>query len=178
MGEIRSTMDIIMEKTKNLTMSEEEKAEFNRKELKGKVKGLVQKFLDDLISLQSIRLEMESEKMKHPAEAEEFLKGELLERLEPDENNEKAFQLLEEILGIDTNRYKRVIKEFREKAVKERALKMEGLRKKLAEREISGTAVVPNPDIDETWSQLYKELKRVCKERLAVMPDSQTTESR
>ena len=85
-------MDIIMEKTKNLTMSEEEKAEFNRKELKGKVKGLVQKFLDDLISLQSIRLEMESEKMKHPAEAEEFLKGELLERLEPDENNLAALE--------------------------------------------------------------------------------------
>jgi len=54
MGEIRSTMDIIMEKAKNLTMSEEEKAEFNRKALQLKVKGLVQKFLDDLITLPSI----------------------------------------------------------------------------------------------------------------------------
>ena len=43
----------------------------------------------------------------------------------------------------------------------------EGLRKKLAEREISGTAVVPNPDLDETWNQFYKESKRACKEQLA-----------
>jgi len=177
MGEIRSTMDIIMEKTKNLTMSEEEKAQFNRKALQGKVKGLVQKFLDDLISLPSIRLEMESEKKKHPAQAEELLKGELMERLEPDSNNEKVFQLLEEILGIDTNPFKRVITEFQEEVTKERALKVEGLRKKLAEREISGPAVVPNPDLDETWSQFYKESKRACKERLAIMPSSQTTGS-
>ena len=177
MGEIRSTMDIIMEKTKNMTMSEEEKAEFNRKALQVKVKGLVQKFLDDLIPLPSIRLEMESEKKKHPAQAEELLKGELMERLEPESNNEKVFQLLEEILGIDTNPFKRVMTEFQEKVTKERALKVEGLRKKLAEREISGPAVVPNPDLDENWSQFYKESKGACKEQLAIMPGSQTTGS-
>ena len=120
---------------------------------------------------------MESEKKKHPAQAEELLKGELLERLEPESNNEKLFQLLEEILCIDTNPFKRVMTEFQEKVTKERTLKVEGLRKKLAEREISGPAVVPNPDLDETWSQFYKESKRACKERLAIMSGSQTTGS-
>ena len=149
-------------------MSKKEKAQFNRKALQGKVKGLVQKFLDDLISLPSIRLEMESEKKKHPAQAEELLKGELMERLEPGSNNEKVFQLLEEILGIDTNPFKRVIAEFQEEVTKERALKVEGLRKKLAEREISGPAVVPNPDLDETWSQFYEESKRLYLSRIKM----------
>ena len=48
MGEIKSTMDIIMEKTKGLTMTEEEKAEYKHKELTGKVRGLIQKFLDGI----------------------------------------------------------------------------------------------------------------------------------
>ena len=36
MGEIRSTLDIIMEKTKGLTMTEEEKKDFIKKETEGK----------------------------------------------------------------------------------------------------------------------------------------------
>jgi hypothetical protein len=37
MGEIKSTLDIIMEKTRGLTMTAEEKREFQRKEVEGKV---------------------------------------------------------------------------------------------------------------------------------------------
>ncbi len=36
MGEIKSTLDIIMEKTKGLTMTEEEKGAFRKKEGEGK----------------------------------------------------------------------------------------------------------------------------------------------
>jgi hypothetical protein len=38
MAEIKSTLDIIMERTKNLTMTDEEKASFRRKEAEGKVR--------------------------------------------------------------------------------------------------------------------------------------------
>ncbi len=38
MGEIRSTMDIIMEKAKGLTMTDEEKEAFRKKETEGKVR--------------------------------------------------------------------------------------------------------------------------------------------
>ncbi|NQT55992.1 MAG: hypothetical protein HQ551_07155, partial [Desulfobacteraceae bacterium] len=57
MGEIRSTMDIIMEKTKGLTMTEKEKAEFQQRELTGKIKGLIQKFFDGSINLDRLKIE-------------------------------------------------------------------------------------------------------------------------
>ena len=43
MAEIKSTLDIIMEKAKRFSVTEEEKKGFKRQELEGKIKGLVQK---------------------------------------------------------------------------------------------------------------------------------------
>ncbi len=174
MDEIRSTLDIIMEKTKDLTMSDEEKEEFRKKELTGKVKGLVQKFLDDFINFKVIRSGIESEREKDPLQANELLKEELIERLEPDGNNDKIFQLLEELLDIDTSPLNQSIAEFQKRVTKEKDIKTEGLRKKLAERAISGTAVVPNLAIDATWNSFYEETKRSCKEQLGVIAGSQT----
>ena len=41
MAEIKSTMDLIMERTKNLTMTDEEKKKLQLDELRGKVRGWV-----------------------------------------------------------------------------------------------------------------------------------------
>ena len=55
MGEIKSTLDIIMEKTKGLTMTEEEKTAFKSKEMEGKVKGALQKFLDGILDVERLK---------------------------------------------------------------------------------------------------------------------------
>ena len=49
MAEIKSTLDIIMEKAKKFSVTEEEKKGFKRQELEGKIKGLVQKALDGVL---------------------------------------------------------------------------------------------------------------------------------
>ena len=58
MGEIKSTLDIIMEKTKGLTMTEEEKTEYRQQELTGKVRGLIQKFLEGVLKLEKFKVEV------------------------------------------------------------------------------------------------------------------------
>jgi hypothetical protein len=178
MGEIRSTLDIIMEKTKDLTMSDAEKEEFRRKTLSGKLKGLVQKFIDSQMSVHSMRSEIESEREKNHALVDELLKAELIERFEPDGDNDKVFELLEDLLGMDTGLLEVPIGEFKEKVNQEKIAVMDGLRQKLAEREISGPAVVPNLTHDETWSSFYEESKGACMEQLAVIVDNQTIASR
>ena len=178
MGEIRSTLDIIMEKTKDLTMSDTEKEEFRRKTLSGKLKGLVQKFIDSQISVHSIRSEIESEREKSHALVDQLLKGEVIERLEPDGDNDKVFELLEDLLGMDTSMLELPIGEFTEKVNKQKIAIMDDMRKKLAEGEISGPAVVPNLTHDETWSTFYEESKGACKEQLSVIVDNQTIGSR
>ena len=66
MGEIKSTLEIIMEKTKDLTLTEEEKKEFKQKDMAGKIKGIIQKFLDGTLDLNRFKTEIAVlEKVSH-----------------------------------------------------------------------------------------------------------------
>jgi hypothetical protein len=59
MGEIRSTLDIIMEKTEGLTISEEEKRAFQKSEIEVKVRGLLQRFIDGILDIERLAGEVE-----------------------------------------------------------------------------------------------------------------------
>ncbi|MBW2432576.1 MAG: hypothetical protein JRF36_03165, partial [Deltaproteobacteria bacterium] len=51
MGEIKSTLDLVMEKTRNLNLSDEEKQDQKNKEIESRLNGLLQKFEDQIITL-------------------------------------------------------------------------------------------------------------------------------
>ena len=51
MAEIKSTLDLVMEKTKNLSLSDEERREQKNKEIGSRIRGLLNKFKDEAISL-------------------------------------------------------------------------------------------------------------------------------
>ncbi len=54
MAEIKSTLELIMEKTKNLTFSDEEKKALREKEVQGKVRGFITKFMDGVMNLDTL----------------------------------------------------------------------------------------------------------------------------
>ena len=58
MGEIKSTIELMMERTKNLTMTGEEKAQLRQKELTEKAKGWLVRYLDGILSLENLKAEM------------------------------------------------------------------------------------------------------------------------
>jgi hypothetical protein len=93
MAEIKSTLDIIMERTKNLTMTDKEKASFRRKEAEGKVKGWVQKYQDGVIELDTIKSYFEKEITEYP-EVRQILKSQLLDCLKLTGDNGKILNPL------------------------------------------------------------------------------------
>ena len=60
MGEIRSTLDIIMEKAERVKVTDEDKEAFMKKEAEGKVRGLLQKYLDGIINHERLKREVEA----------------------------------------------------------------------------------------------------------------------
>ena len=154
MGEIRSTLDIIMERTKGLTLTEEEQEDLRHKELAGKIKGWVQKYLDDLVNLETLKLELKKE-----AELQEILKRELQGRLEPDGNNVKIFQLIKGLLGIKKDPFVKIINKFQEEATRERSKRLEYMKKQLTKGRIFGSAVIPNLGHDTEWNAYYQKIK-------------------
>ena len=94
-------MDIIMEKTKGLTISEEEKAEFRRQELSGKVRGLIQKFLDRILDLAKLKAEVDLLSDYPRDTVDKTMIEETIHHIELGGKNEPMFQIFKEIIGVD-----------------------------------------------------------------------------
>jgi len=166
MGEIRSTLDIIMEKTKGLTISEEERKAIERNETEGKVRGLFQRFLDGALSLEKFQGEITAMEGEKQSMALAFLKEEC-RCLDPDGDMSPYLRVLETILKANTALLKKAVSTYhaemdqRKRSWETRS--MEGLRN----RGISGSALVPNLRADPAWIAVVSEEKAALHKKLA-----------
>ena len=69
MAEIKSTIDLIMERTKNLSASAEEREAWHRQELEKHIRSLIQRLLDYSLTLDDVKDELE--KSRQPAQRTE-----------------------------------------------------------------------------------------------------------
>jgi phosphoribosyl-ATP pyrophosphohydrolase len=157
MAEIKSTLDLVLERTKNLTMTEEEKASLQRKELEGKIRGWGQKYLDGLMDLSAVRTEMASIPENHRKAGRNILKGFVLEHIDTQGDIGKIFDLLEGILEESRESYLAAIQNFQKALAAERSRFLEALRAGLAGRGISGSAVTPSLARDEAWKLFHEK---------------------
>lgn len=153
MGEIKSTMDIIMEKTKGLTMSKEEKAEYKHRELTGKVRGLIQKFLDGLLDLNKFKMEMTAFSEQQGDAVKQSVVEASIPHIQLGANNEPFFQILGETAHVDVGPLREMESAIMERLDRERVDREKLLKKKLEEKGVSGSAVIPNLKTDPDWKQ-------------------------
>jgi hypothetical protein len=165
MAEIKSTLDIIMERTKNLTMTDKEKASFRRKEAEGKVKGWIQKYEDGVIELDALRSEFKKEETKYP-EVRQILRSQLFGRLTLTSDNGKILRLFEEVPGISIDTIKNMIQSHKHEMEILRSSRIESLREELKKRKIYGSAVVPNPDHGGNWQKTILEAESNLRKQL------------
>ncbi len=165
MAEIKSTLDLIMERTKHLTMTDEEKKALHSQQLKGKVKGWVQKYVDGTLDIGHLQENVEQESVKEP-ELTSDLFQELIERIDPDAENGKILQLIENILHFDTVPLRESIDRFRRELEEKADEKTARAKRSLKQRKISGNAVVPNLKGDAEWVTDREQLKGIYLERI------------
>lgn len=156
MAEIKSTLDIVLERTKNLTMTQEEKASIQRKELEGRIRGWVKKYLDGLMDLKKVKTEMAAIPENQRQAGRDCLKNLVLEHFGAQGDAGKALDLLDEVLEESREPYLAAFRNFQKKRIAERSRLMKTLRAGLAARGISGSAVMPNLDGNEAWA-LFEE---------------------
>ncbi len=157
MGEIKSTLDIIMEKTKGLTMTGEEKTAFKRKEVEGKVKGLLQKFFDGPMNLDRFKREVGAFGDEQYDMAKQCVAEECVGRIDPEGDNAPFLNVLETIGGVDTQPLRKILSEFHKDLEKARVDREGSLRKRLKKQGISGSAVIPNIKADPEWIRYVSE---------------------
>jgi hypothetical protein len=159
-----------MEKTKNLSMSPEEKAEIKGQEWLKKARGWIQKFLDDLVDMAKMRGELLER--EPPAGWEKLLKKELIEGLDPDEDNQKRLQMLNELLNIPSEPFLKVLLFHNQQMNQAKTGQLEILRNQLSAQGFSGSALTPNLDRDPSWKDFLDQENKSCREKWRVLIDN------
>ncbi len=166
MGEIKSTLEIIMEKTKGLTLTEHEKKAFKKKETEGKVKGLIMKFIDGLTDLNHTKKEIASIDEKQRRTAKEAVVKECLARIDPETDNILSLELLEHVAEVDTKPIQSLLSGFRNELDKKRNSREKKFQERMQKKGISGSAILPNLSADEEWAGIVLDAKKKFKEKM------------
>lgn len=157
MAEIKSTLDLIMERTKNLTMTVDERKALQRKEWEGKVKGWVQKYLDGAITIEDLKEHIKSGELTVP-EIRAIFKAEIVEHVQLGSDNTLSLQLLEE-LDTDTRPIMDLITLFQNTLNATMISRQEAMKKVLEQKKIFGSSVVPNLDGDREWQEYLQKFR-------------------
>jgi hypothetical protein len=160
MAEIKSTLDIIMEKAKKFSVTEEEKKGFRRQELEGKIKGLVQKAVDGVLDDQRFQTDVLALQSKEKDLVDQILQNEVLARLEVEANSEPLLKILESAAGSAKGAVKKALTDFELKAEKQKDSRRKTLLESFRKKGISGSAVLPNLDADPEWLRTKSEMRQ------------------
>ncbi|MFH1993909.1 MAG: hypothetical protein ABIK98_16135 [Pseudomonadota bacterium] len=160
MAEIKSTLELVMEKTKHLTLSREEKQAQTRNEARQRIKGLIQKHRDAVLNNERFAEELESMQETSAVMVNDLLLYELLDGLHPGRDNQVQLALLNDICGIDITGLASVCDGYKDEIQSMTQARIQALKNILAQQHhISGSAVVPNIKTDDPWHEKLLEIK-------------------
>ena len=173
MGEIKSTLDLVLEKTKNLTLSSEEKDEQKQKEIENRIKGMIQKYQDGILLKNQLITDYEILKKDYNILQNNSLIIEITKRIEPDQDNRPLLEVLQECCATNTAAIETIIENFRKTYLTASQNRLERLKEDLARQyKITGSAVLPNLDADKQWRQQTREMRAGYEDQLNRVKDN------
>jgi len=168
MAKIKSTLDLVMERTKNLAMSREDREALQRKEWEDKARGWAQMLLDQKITIDELMKDFTVESSRYGALAD-ILHVELTRHIDPDADNSIILKALTEVIGLEVKPFTDFINEYHARYELYRQEHQGRLLSELKARGISGTALVPNIDHDEVWQGFVKGLKDRFRQKIQAL---------
>jgi hypothetical protein len=169
MAEIRSTLDIIMEKAKTLTVTDEDKKSFAEKEVQGRIRGLFQKYLDGILSTQLLKAEMASFDEEQQPAAKKELRATCLTAMTVEGDNQPLFEVLDQLLECNIKPILDQIDEFQAQLKKEHGKRVAARMETLKALGVSGSAVIPNLRANPSWRSYLSHLEDRFQEKLKVL---------
>jgi len=159
MSEIKSTLDLVMEKTRHLTLSQEEKKAQKEIEVRKRLQGLLQKYQDNLLRKENLQKELDNLKIAYDLNVDEMLTDLLLNSLKLGRDNTAFLELLSDIFGLNLSGLETIFHNFKD-TVKSATKKRVGqIKTDLSKnRFISGPAVVPNLESDREWLSMLSHI--------------------
>jgi hypothetical protein len=162
MGEIKSTLELAMEKTKKFAISEKEKEEMKQKEVLQKATSLFHRYRDGLLPLNEILKQIERMEKKTATTVKELLLSQWVDALSLDDEEERILKGIESLeqrnIHEAKQKFRYLLSQYQgeKEKVKEKARLqlIEGLRKD----GIYGSAVEPKLEGSELWKKENEKL--------------------
>ena len=164
MAEIKSTLELAMERTRHLTMSEEDKRNHAAREFKEIVNGLTLRYLEGQIDLD--RFQAEFSRLQAGPFGKAEAAAEIGRRIDPTADNSLVLDLIKHGLGYDISGIEAILKKFSETLHSEDRRTAGRIRVDLLNKGISGSAVIPNLDADKDRAARREEIFEACREEL------------
>ena len=164
MGEIKSTVELAMERTKKFAVSEKEKEEMRQKEAHQKAKSLFHRHRERNVSSSEILREIEKMEGNVRTAVKGFLLSQWIDALSLDEEDERILKGVESLRGRSIpeikQRFHELLSQYQiEKEKAKEKVRVQGI-EALRKEGIYGSAVVPKVEGSELWKRENENLDR------------------
>lgn len=160
MAEVKSTLDLVLERTRNLTLSEDEKKGQATDNAKKIFNGAVQKYLDSNLDMAGLEQALVGLQKQYPEVERQALREALLEKIDLAALHGPLPDLLEHVFGCRVAGLKNLDLAYARDIQALAQERSRRLRDELKDRfQISGSAVVPNLAADAQWIEKMQALR-------------------
>lgn len=167
MAEIKSTLDLVMERTRHLTLSDDEKRAQRTEEGTRRLQGLIQRYADGDLGAEGLVSGAEALGGEFGFDGRARLAAAAAARIDPDGNDARWLELLAKLAPERAERAKEALEGYRrDRAVLDARHAAEAL-ERLAADGISGPAVAPNLAAAPAWRDAVEGLRQAFAEGLS-----------
>lgn len=161
MGEIKSTLDLVMERTRHLSLSDEEKAQQNREEFEKRLQGLLQQYEDGAMTVDSLQHRISDLQNELKIDDDQMIKRAIFGRIDPDQDNQRWMELIPTYVPAAAAPIQSILADYHlnKKDLLEEGQQQQGETLRQAHH-IQGKAVIPNPHKATHYQQGLAAIKQ------------------
>jgi citrate lyase alpha subunit len=179
MGEIKSTLELAMERTKKFAISEKEKEEIKQKEILQKTTSLFHRYREGHLSLNEILKQIEKMEKKTAITVRESLLSQWIDALSLDDDDERILKGIESLKRRSIDEVKQKFNHLLAQYQREKEKVKEKVRvqftKDLRRDGIYGSAVEPKLEGGELWKKENEKLGQIYKAKLEEIKEQLRT---
>jgi len=175
-AEIKSTLDLVLEKTRNMSLTSEEKKQLDEEAAMKRARGLFQKYVDGVCGLRELEEYVKQGTESNPEKTRRHISLFMIESLAPGMAENIHLEGLKAWLGpkadseIDSAAV--ILDWYREEVSKLHEEIENKLKIDLEQRGIRGSAVKAKVTEDKQWRARKEELKQEAERRLENIKDN------
>lgn len=167
MAEIKSTLDLVMERTRHLTLSEDEKQAQQAEEGAKRLQGLIQQYADGALKIDALVDGADRLGAQFDIDGRDRLAAAVTGRIDPDGDSRRWIEVLETVAPKRGVRAAAALESHRRLRTELETRCANDAIERLAAAGIRGTAVVPNPAAAPEWPAAVADLRRKIAQKLS-----------